>query len=58
MSIYLIRYGLSILGLDKVFSLPVDGRGEDVVRFEERREGKEDEHDGGGPIEELQGEGG
>jgi len=35
----------------------VDGGGEDVVGFQERCEGEEDQHDGGGPIKELQGEG-
>jgi hypothetical protein len=40
------------------FCLPANGWAEDVVRLQERSEGEEDQDDGGGPVEELQGEGG
>jgi hypothetical protein len=50
--------GYRLSGLDKVFRLPVDVGCEDVVGLEERCEGEEEEHDGGGPVEELQGKGG
>jgi hypothetical protein len=40
------------------WSLPADGGAEDVVGFEKGGEGIEDEHDAGGPVEDLQRQGG
>ena len=36
----------------------MDGRAEEIVRLQKRREGEEDEHDAGGPVEDLEREGG
>jgi hypothetical protein len=49
---------MGFMGLTRFFPLPANGRGEYVVGFQEGCEGEEDQHDGGGPAEELQWEGG